>query len=833
MANGKPSTEAIETSDIAVKVSDTENDIEARLREIRSRYETMEAFWSPIHEAAQKDDDMRAGDQWSDKIRHDREAEDRPCLTYNMLPSFTRQIVNRVRQNPAQVKINPVETGKGKSPTMENVSGTNDYAMADVYSGIVKNIEHVSRADQSYENAVKDSVEHGFGYFRLINQWSKSDPFKQELVIKRVKDSYSVLLAPEVEEVDFRDMPDAFLHSRMSRYAFEKKYPGIPYTEFASAHHSSWADWYGEDDLRLVQYYYIDYMKDEVLMLSNGKTVYLSDVEDVLDDMEKNEGVYVQSQNGRDMRRAISRPQCMWQKMTAHHILEGPFKLPFSAVPIFPVLGDEVRLKGQTHFESAIRHAHDPQKSYNYWRTSAAETVALAPKAPYLVTPQQIKGHEKEWKKANKSNMPYLKYNYIEGQPLPQRQYRDNAAIAELSNATQDAADMQSIIGLHDASLGKDGNEKSGKAINARKEQGNTATFQFPDNLSRAMEQMARLIIEAIPVIYDTQQIMRIRLPDGREDFVEINQSVKDEATGKYSVVHDIAYGKYDARIETGPSYATQRQEAADLQIELLKVLGPEQAKNIVHLIVKNLGVPGAEEVATVLRRMLPDELKSEDEKEADLPKGVTMGPQGQPVNEDGSPYQPPLTPQQQIIQKEQQLKEVELQVEQSKADAQKAKSAADTKAAEAKLAESQFKMREIEKEIETIRAGGASDNVDHEANQVQMLSQIEETIRTVMREHEENPDAHKKAITEAVAEGVLDALKRTRSYVDSRKIESSSIPAEKNHSQIAGGEQVIRVIAGADEKNNEDDKKPAKIIFNHADNGNISEAVPVYEEER
>ena len=58
---------------------------------------------------------------------------------------------------------------------------------------------------------------------------------------------------------------------------------------------------------------------------------------------------------------------------------------------------------------------------------------------------------------------------------------------------------MQTIIGLHDASLGRESNEKSGKAIIARQNAGTTSTFQFPDNLGRALEKMGRDCVEAIP----------------------------------------------------------------------------------------------------------------------------------------------------------------------------------------------------------------------------------------------------------------------------------------------------------------------------------------------
>jgi hypothetical protein len=40
-------------------------------------------------------------------------------------------------------------------------------------------------------------------------------------------------------------------------------------------------------------------------------------------------------------------------------------------------------VEGKRHFRSLIRDAKDPQRMFNYWRTTTTELVALAPKAPY------------------------------------------------------------------------------------------------------------------------------------------------------------------------------------------------------------------------------------------------------------------------------------------------------------------------------------------------------------------------------------------------------------------------------------------------------------------
>jgi hypothetical protein len=50
-------------------------------------------------------------------------------------------------------------------------------------------------------------------------------------------------------------------------------------------------------------------------------------------------------------------------------------------IPIIPVYGSEVNLKGKRHFRSMIRGAKDAQRMRNYWRTTTTELVAL-PQGP-------------------------------------------------------------------------------------------------------------------------------------------------------------------------------------------------------------------------------------------------------------------------------------------------------------------------------------------------------------------------------------------------------------------------------------------------------------------
>ncbi|MRU32311.1 hypothetical protein FGX02_00930, partial [Xylella fastidiosa subsp. multiplex] len=61
---------------------------------------------------------------------------------------------------------------------------------------------------------------------------------------------------------------------------------------------------------------------------------------------------------------------------------------------------------------------------------------------------------------------------------------------------------------------------------------------------------------------------------DGGEKWKQLYQQVTDPATAKTFTLKDIRQGKYEVVVTVGPSYATQRMEAADAMMQLAAQMG-------------------------------------------------------------------------------------------------------------------------------------------------------------------------------------------------------------------------------------------------------------------
>ena len=559
--------------------------------------EAKEAFELCVaHEAenrAQALDDIRfarLGEQWPLEVRKRRELDARPCLTINRLPAFIRQVVNDARQNRPAIKVHPADDAA-------------DPAVAEIMNGLIRNIEYVSDADTAYDTALDCAVTSGLGYFRVNTRYCDDDSFDQDIVIQRVANPFSIFGDPYSTAADSADWSIAFVVDSMSRQRFKARYKGAGALDWdALGYGGLAAPWLDDDRIMAAEYWTRRPVKRLILALSNGETV-AEDVYLANKAMFDGLGVGVIGQPREAISHAVKQ-----HLMTGAEVLET-VDWAGKYIPIVPVYGDEVNLEGRRHLRSLVRDAKDPQRMFNYWRTTSTELAALAPRAPFIGPKGAFKTDADKWATANVENHAYIEFD---GPNPPQRQAFGGVPAGALQEAMNASDDIKSILGLFDASLGAASNESSGRAILARMREGDVSTFHFVDNLSRAIRHAGRILIDLIPKVYAAPRIVRALGPGGEPSPVAVNQPAQPGGQGgPLAAVYDLAAGKYDLTVEAGPSFTTRREEAASQMIELIRAF-PEAAPVLGDLLAKNLDWPGADEIAQRLKALLPPQLQAQ-----------------------------------------------------------------------------------------------------------------------------------------------------------------------------------------------------------------------------
>ena len=532
-----------------------------------------------------------SGEQWPTEIKRAREFDSRPCLTVNRLPQFVRQVTNDQRQNRPSIKIRPADDNA-------------DPDTAEILQGLVRHIESNSNADQAYDNAFFYAVTGSFGYFRIVTDYASDNSFEQEIFIRRIANPLSVYGDADSNEPDGSDWNYCFVVEEVPRDAFEAEYGKETVADWDQGSGSD-GGWVTKEVVRVAEYYYVETQKVKIYLHADGSVSEEPGADPMFPDLDSRE---------------VSKRVVKWAKIGGDKVLDKT-DLPGTYIPVIPVYGDEVIIDGKKELISLIRFAKDPQRMLNYWRSTETELVALQPKAPFVVAEGQLEGYEGEWKQANTKNFAYLTYNPVDVNgnqvPAPQRQGFAAPPSGVLQGALNAESDLKSVTGIYDASLGAKSNETSGKAILARQKEGDVSTFHFIDNMTRAIRQAGRILVQYIPAIYDTPRVVRILGEDGTEDIRKVNQPVieKDEQGNPIERIYDLKLGTYDVVCAAGPSYSTQRQEAAASMQAILQA-APQLMQVAGDLLVKNLDWPGADELAERLKKTIPPELQDEEEQQ-------------------------------------------------------------------------------------------------------------------------------------------------------------------------------------------------------------------------
>ena len=556
-------------------------------------------------------DDLKfaGGDQWPVEIQNSRQLESRPFLTINKIDAYCRQIANSQRQQRPRIKCHGMNTDS-------------DEKMAQIITGICRHVEEQSDADAAYDNAFDFAVRMGWGFWRITTDYVRPDSFDQEIYIKRIENPFMVYFDPNSNEPDGSDAEKCLITEVVSKEAFRKMYPDAEtdagFTPRGTG--DSQSEWITKEDIRIAEYFYTEYKHTKLVLLSDGTTVYEDEMPS--QDMMLAAGIYEVS------RRVTVKKQIKWCKLTGMQILE---KRDWAGkyIPVVPVYGQQLIVDSKKKKFGLTRMAKDPQRMYNFWSTALTESVALAPKAKWLLAEGQDEGHEDEWNQANIKSMPVLRYKQTdsEGRPAnaPTRLQPEPPPVGITTALEGLNADLMAVVGIYDPSMLPQGNQ-SGKAIQGQQSQVDMTNFHYYDNLTRSIKQTGRIILDLIPHVYDSERALRIIGDDGKGEIVNLNQKTQDEQ-GVEKILNDVTVGQYDVVMETGPGYNSKRQEAVESMVQMLGI-DPQLMQQAGDLVFRNMDFPGADIIADRLAAANP--LAQIDDKSEIPPQAQMMIKQGQ-----------------------------------------------------------------------------------------------------------------------------------------------------------------------------------------------------------
>lgn len=561
------------------------NDVEEYLQDMRETYQYDLDFDEYNRRFAVEDKAFVAGEQWDPRVLQQRQGL--PCLTINTIPQFTAQLVGDWRENKNSVKVLPAENG--------------DKDIANIRADLIRSIETKSRATRAYDNAFESMIQCGDGAFRISVQYASDDVFDQDIAVEPVDDALSVVWDRLSIDPTGRDANHCFVDDKIPLKEFQKRWPGQTPSTLEEKYRRELyaAGWFDDHSAKVTQHWRM-LERDRLLGLFADGSVHVIDGEKY-EEMTQKHGKLVKSRLS----------PCSYAQMhlvTGFKILAGPYEWCINRLPIIRMAGRTVVVDDRRIRYGLVRFMKDSVRLRNFWRSVAAEQLGYAPKAQWMATESAVEGREESIRKAHMTRDPLLIFNdeAIFGNNV-QRVEPPQVQAAILNEASLNTQDMKDITGIHDASLGIQSNETSGRAIMARQREGDVASLTYYDNGNAAILEAGDVINQLIPQIYDGTRIIRIIGEDESTRLVKINDPMDPKSP-------DLSTGKYDVALSTGASYTTRRVEAAEAMMEAIQVY-PQLMQVAGDLVVKAQDWPGSEELAERLQKTIPPQLLSPKEQ--------------------------------------------------------------------------------------------------------------------------------------------------------------------------------------------------------------------------
>lgn len=537
------------------------------------------------------------GEQWPVDLMNSRQLEQRPCLTINKVEPFCQQVENQQRQQRPRIKVEPTD-------------GQATVKVAKVIKGLIRHIEtNRNGGDLAYDTGFSHAVREGVGYWRVLSDYVRDDAFEQELYLSAIEDPLTVYYDDNSVLPDGSDAEEVLIVADMGKATFKSTYPDADAGDGFRADDSN-ADWITKETVRVAEYFYMKREKAILCKLTTGEVGWKDQIKPGMESM------VVKGSESPRQRKTIK-----WCKLTASEILEER-DLPGRWIPVFPCYGTITVIDGKRRKAGLVKNAMDPQRMSNFWKTAMTESVALAPKAKYLLAEGQDEGFENEWAQANNSAKPILHFKQTDtaGQPAPppQRVQPEPPPSGMMVMAQAIDQDLTSVLGIVDPAMRIGGNV-SGKALNAERMQSDNSTFHFYDNMTRSIAFTGRYLLDVLPYYYNEPgRVVRIVGDDGTSMTDNINAPHPEDPQ---KIINDISVGQYDIVMDTGPGFNTKRQEAVENMMPLFEK-DPELMKMAGDIMFRNMDFPGADVIADRLAAGNP--LSQIDEK-SEIPPAVQM----------------------------------------------------------------------------------------------------------------------------------------------------------------------------------------------------------------
>lgn len=538
--------------------------------------------------------------QWDPSIIQNMSG--RPRFTFDKCNPVVDSIAGEMEQAEFAIKVRPAGGEASKD-------------LAQVLDGMIRNIQSMSNATHIFNASSRKMVEAGFDAWRVVQDWSDTDSFEQDLFIRKIANAVDrVWFDTGAEMQDMSDANWCFVLQALTKNEYDERFPEGSGQSISDSRTEEVYS-YKPDFIVVGEFIYKKPVTKELVLMSNNAVYEVDDkFESVVKEL-KEQGITEKRRRKKKSHKVVTR------LFDGQAWLNDEQDTVFDYIPVIPIYGNFDISENKVIYRGAVNKLMDAQRVYNYAQSRATEEGALAPRAKYWMTRDQAAADLPTLQTMNTNADPVQLYTHKENQPPPfwQGGAQINAGLQ------QTAGDMSNNIvegsGIFAANKGDAANQ-SGYAIELQQNKGDNSTIKYFGSREIATCHTARILINAIPKVYDTKRTVRILGEDGASKMEQINDQVFDNDSGEMVALNDLRKGKYDVVCDVGPAFKNRQQETARAFLDIAGI-DPSIIQQGKDIWLNNLSVPGMDALAERARKMMlesgliPDSQMTDEEKEA------------------------------------------------------------------------------------------------------------------------------------------------------------------------------------------------------------------------
>ena len=601
-------------------------------------------------------------DQWTAVERSEFTRLFKPAMTFNKLYDNVKKVAGEQRKNKPDLIVRSL-TGRA---TQEQIN---------LRADLVRTISYQSQNDLVYQTAFKSALMMGFGSFQICLDYESPHSFNRIIRYEPIPDPTRTVFDPTALKPHKGDGNYCARYYVFTRDEFFATYPYVTNpVSYTDPYMLLDFQWQTRDTITVCDYFVKEWFPLKIYQVMQGNRKF-SATETEWERIKKDYRKQLEIVDGTEEARKIIQkmePRIMQERMTQdyrimhYRMIRNQIidfsEWPSKQLPIIFVDGDSYYIEGRQYTKSFIHEARDAQKCVNYFGSEIAAEVKNRRREQWLGTPDNISGYEQDWRN------PELQMGILRAKPdpktgqMPVKQSPWDLSPAIMQNFQRATQDIREILGFSENEA-LQGRDISGKARRERKLEGSMSAYVYQDNMNQAVEQGGRVVNDLLNyVIGEEERTMVLSKKDGKTDTVTINERMNDG-----SIQNDIGVGDFDVEIDSGPSFAVQKEIALEFLQTTLSAY-PQAFSLIADLWAKNLDVQFMPQMAERFKTLVPPQILAKEE-------GKELPPQGP-------------SPQEQMMQAEMQAKQAEIKNKMAEVQ---------IKAEKLKLEQQQAKLDEVE----------------------------------------------------------------------------------------------------------------------------------------